>query len=101
MAVTTSRARRVVTLGSDVARRIVGWLGCRRRSLREWMLRRWSGGLAVMAAVTARPERGSMTAEYAIVTLAAVAFAGLLLAIFRGGEIREILLDLIRGALGR
>lgn len=46
-------------------------------------------------------EAGMATAEYAIVTLAAVAFAGLLLAILRGGEVREMLLGLIREALSR
>lgn len=49
----------------------------------------------------ARPEGGMATAEYAIVTLAAVAFAGLLLVILRGGEVREMLLSLIREALSR
>lgn len=48
-----------------------------------------------------RREAGMATAEYAIVTLAAVAFAGLLLAILRGGEVREMLLGLIRDALSR
>ncbi|WP_454296283.1 DUF4244 domain-containing protein [Salana multivorans] len=46
-------------------------------------------------------EAGMATAEYAIVTLAAVAFAGLLLAILRGGEVREMLLGIIRDALSR
>lgn len=46
-------------------------------------------------------EAGMATAEYAIVTLAAVAFAGLLLAILRGGEVREMLLGLIREARSR
>ncbi|HLP23503.1 MAG TPA: DUF4244 domain-containing protein [Microbacteriaceae bacterium] len=45
-------------------------------------------------------ERGSVTAEYAIATLAAVAFAGLLVAIMRSSEVHDILLGLIRNALG-
>ena len=46
-----------------------------------------------------RRERGSVTAEYAIATMAAVAFAGLLVAIMRGDEVRQILTDLVRRAL--
>lgn len=44
-------------------------------------------------------ERGSATAEYAVATMAAVGFAGLLVAILRGDEVRGILIDLIRRAL--
>ena len=39
------------------------------------------------------------TAEYAIATLAAVGFAGLLLVILRGDEVRGMLTALIRQAL--
>ncbi|UPO76027.1 DUF4244 domain-containing protein [Arthrobacter sp. Helios] len=39
------------------------------------------------------------TAEYAIATLAAVAFAALLVAVLSSGDVRELLLALIRGAL--
>ena len=46
-----------------------------------------------------RDERGSATAEYAVATMAAVGFAGLLVAILRGDEVRGILTDLIRRAL--
>ncbi|GAA4785208.1 MULTISPECIES: DUF4244 domain-containing protein [Microbacterium] len=44
-------------------------------------------------------ESGASTAEYAIVTMAAVAFAGLLVAIMRSGEVQQILTDLVRKAL--
>lgn len=44
-------------------------------------------------------NRGAVTAEYAIATMAAVAFAGLLVVIMRSDEVRQILLDLIRSAL--
>jgi Flp pilus assembly pilin Flp len=44
-------------------------------------------------------ERGASTAEYAIITLAAVGFAGLLLTILRSPEVRQILMDLIKSAL--
>ena len=45
-------------------------------------------------------ERGAVTAEYAIVIMAAVAFAGLLVAIMRSAEIREMLVGLVEKALG-
>ncbi len=48
---------------------------------------------------TIRRETGAATAEYAIVTMAAVAFAGMLVAIFRSDEVRGILLDLVQRAL--
>ena len=41
-----------------------------------------------------RSERGSATAEYAIATMAAVGFAGLLVVIMRSDEVRQMLLDL-------
>ena len=44
-------------------------------------------------------ERGAATAEYAIATLAAVGFAGLLVVILRSDEVRGILTDVIRHAL--
>lgn len=47
----------------------------------------------------ATDERGAATAEYAIATMAAVGFAGLLVVIMRSDEIRGILTDLVRNAL--
>ncbi|QKD78934.1 MULTISPECIES: DUF4244 domain-containing protein [Actinomyces] len=44
-------------------------------------------------------EAGMATAEYAIGTLAAAAFAGLLLAIMRSGSLRGVLQSLIESAL--
>ncbi|GAA1843747.1 hypothetical protein GCM10009750_32510 [Agromyces salentinus] len=44
-------------------------------------------------------ERGAATAEYAVATMAAVGFAGLLVVILRGDEVRGILTDLVRNAL--
>jgi hypothetical protein len=40
------------------------------------------------------------TAEYAVGTLAAVGFAGLLFAVLRSGEVQGLLLELVRRALG-
>jgi hypothetical protein len=42
---------------------------------------------------------GMATAEYAVVTVAACGFAGLLLAILRSGEVRGLLLGIITRAL--
>ena len=44
-------------------------------------------------------EAGMATAEYAIATLAAVAFAGLLVLILRSGEVRGLLMNLVELAL--
>lgn len=46
-----------------------------------------------------RNESGAATAEYAIATMAAVGFAGLLVVIMRSDEVRGILTDLVRRAL--
>ena len=46
-----------------------------------------------------RGEAGMATAEYAIGTLAAAAFAGLLLAIMRSGSLQSVLQGLIESAL--
>lgn len=44
-------------------------------------------------------ENGSATAEYAIATMAAVGFAGLLVVIMRSEEVKKILYDLVMKAL--
>jgi hypothetical protein len=46
-----------------------------------------------------RNDEGTATAEYAIATMAAVGFAGLLVVIMRSDEVRGILLDLVHRAL--
>ena len=46
-----------------------------------------------------KEEDGAATAEYAIATMAAVGFAGLLVVIMRSDEVRQILTDLVRSAL--
>jgi hypothetical protein len=58
---------------------------------RDGVLSRIAGRLA--------GERGAATAEYAVATMAAVGFAGLLVIILRGDEVRGILTDLVRNAL--
>ncbi|MCF8540252.1 MAG: DUF4244 domain-containing protein [Aurantimicrobium sp.] len=47
-----------------------------------------------------RDERGAATAEYAIATMAAVGFAGLLVMILKGDGVRGLLTNVITGALG-
>ena len=59
-----------------------------RSSTRIPLTRRW-----------VRDETGAATAEYAIATMAAVGFAGLLVVIMRSDEVRGILTDLVRRAL--
>ena len=44
-------------------------------------------------------DTGAATAEYAVTTMAAVAFAGLLVVIMRSGEVRGMLTDLVKRAL--
>ena len=45
-------------------------------------------------------ERGMTTAEYAVGTVAAVAFAGLLLVVVKSGPVKSALSGIIVGALG-
>jgi hypothetical protein len=53
----------------------------------------------VSAAHRRLKDRGSATAEYAVATLAACGFAGLLLVILRSPEVRALLLGIIKKAL--
>lgn len=48
---------------------------------------------------TLRNDRGAITAEYSIATLAAVAFAGLLVMVLRSDQVRNLLFDLVAKAL--
>jgi hypothetical protein len=60
--------------------------------LQASLRRRW-------AALVSRREAGMATAEYAIGTLAAVGFAGLLLVILRSDQVRTLLLGIVQQAL--
>ena len=62
--------------------------------MREHHRAHWSGLRSRIA-----EDRGSATAEYAVVILAAVAFGGVLVAVMRSGEVQAILTDLVRTAL--
>ena len=54
---------------------------------------------AAAARARGHADAGMATAEYAIATVAAAGFAGLLVLILRSAEVRDLLLAIIRGAL--
>ena len=58
-----------------------------------------AGAEVTPARARAWDDRGMATVEYAIATVAAAGFAGLLLVILRSDEVRGMLLDIIRSAL--
>jgi hypothetical protein len=62
------------------------------RARRRWLSRRW-------AAVRATGEAGMSTAEYAVGTVAACAFAAVLYRVVTGGSIVTGLTDLVESAL--
>lgn len=62
------------------------------------MFSKLSGGLQRLSRL--HDDRGAVTAEYAVVIMGAVAFAGVLVAIMRSGEVRAFLLSLVEQALG-
>ncbi|HQY34678.1 MAG TPA: DUF4244 domain-containing protein [Actinotalea sp.] len=69
---------------------------------RPWGVTRRNGARGRRGAAATRGElrdAGMATAEYAIATVAAAGFAGLLLAILRSDEVRGLLLGIVRGAL--
>lgn len=47
-----------------------------------------------------RDDEGMATTEYALVTVAAAAFAGVLIALVRSEEVRELLAGILRSAFG-
>jgi hypothetical protein len=49
--------------------------------------------------VTSEPEAGMATAEYAVVLIAATGFAGILVAILKSGDVRELLMNIVKQAL--
>lgn len=71
---------------------IVGLRNTARPRALGWMLNR--------VRTVLRDDRGAATAEYAVVIMAAVGFAGLLVVILRGDEVKGMLVDLVRNALG-
>ncbi|MBC7292326.1 MAG: DUF4244 domain-containing protein [Actinotalea sp.] len=80
----------------------------RRRPARARAVHAGPAGAGSAAVGTAREPRrsrwddaGMATAEYAIATVAAAGFAGLLIAILRSDEVRGLLLGIVRGALSQ
>lgn len=57
-------------------------------------------GRGVLARLRRRGEEGMTTAEYAVGTVAAVAFAALLLVVVKSGPVKGALTKIIVGALG-
>lgn len=47
-----------------------------------------------------RSDQGMATAEYAMVTVAAAAFAGVLIVLVKSAAVRDLLMGIIRSALG-
>ena len=68
--------------------------------MRDTRLRRTTDALrARWQVLQEQREAGMATAEYAIGTLAAVGFAGLLLVILRSEQVRSMLLSIVQSAL--
>lgn len=55
---------------------------------RRWRMKAWES------------DAGMATVEYALVTVAAAGFAGLLLVILKSDQVRSLLVGILRGALG-
>lgn len=65
-----------------------------------WRVPGRSGVRSAVARVRSLGEDGMTTAEYAVGTMAAVAFAALLLAVVRSGPVKAALSEVIMAALG-
>lgn len=61
-------------------------------------VREWCGG-RFRRLLGDAADRGMATAEYAIATLAACGFAGLLLTLLTSGEVRTLLFGIVKRAL--
>lgn len=88
--VTADDAAHQSTVNEPRSRR--GWFSRLRRSIRS--------RAHVSARAVLENDRGAVTAEYALIIMAAVAFAGLLIMILRSDEVRQMLLTLVQNALG-
>ncbi|MFC4589082.1 DUF4244 domain-containing protein [Sphaerisporangium corydalis] len=67
--------------------------------LRRWLERVRASGRRLAVLAHTRAEAGMSTAEYAVGTIAACAFAGLLFKIVSSQEVRKMLSDIIARAL--
>lgn len=71
------------------------------RRTRRWLRRPLAAARRRLAAAQGRAgDAGMATAEYAIATLAAVGFAGVLLVVLKGSEVKSLLTGIVRQALG-
>ncbi|MBF4575956.1 DUF4244 domain-containing protein [Frondihabitans sp. VKM Ac-2883] len=60
---------------------------------------RFSRGRAALRRIDLADDTGAATAEYAVVIMAGVAFAGVLVSIVRSGQVQAMLTDLVQKAL--
>lgn len=72
-----------------------------RPRLPDWCRRISLGRLRFLCKVRrlGREEHGAVTAEYALIIMPAVGFAGLLILIMQSGEVQAILMNLVQKAL--
>lgn len=71
------------------------------RRARRWGTGGWHGAARRVRTTSRLPaDAGMATAEYAIATLAAVGFAGVLIVVLKGNEVKGLLSGIVRQALG-
>ena len=71
-------------------------------------LQRWKASVergvctldARLRTMTVEPERGAATVEYALIVVAAAAFAGILIAVIKSGFVKTMITSIIKTALG-
>lgn len=67
--------------------------------MKDWMIEKYAWFQTKLLFAQNSAEDGMTTAEYAIGTIAAAAFAGVLLAVVKGGGIKGALTAIIQKAL--
>lgn len=73
-----------------------------RGKVREWYRKAKRAAYVLDArlrTLTVEPEEGAVTAEYAVVLVAATGFAALLVAILKSGTAKTLLTDIVKQAL--
>lgn len=74
---------------------LIGRAGQRLYAMRE----RADKAICLLDALTAEPEEGAATAEYAVVLVAATGFAAVLVGIMKSDAIKTLLTNIIKKAL--